>query len=110
MSTGVSQWYKGQFLISTSQDLLQLDVINKAFDADYTYWVKGMSEDKLKKMLAKSLCFGVYILPESSSEIAGKLESRLSPRVRTLISFKVVDHQPRLALAVLLQTNCPSLT
>jgi hypothetical protein len=30
-----------------------------------------MDEDELKKMLANSLCFGVYILPASSSDIAG---------------------------------------
>ena len=30
-----------------------------------------MDEGELKKMLANSLCFGVYILPASSSDIAG---------------------------------------
>lgn len=72
MSAIKSEWYKDQFFISTSQDLLQVEVINKAFDADYMYWTKGMPKDRMKKMLSKSLCFGVYILPESSSEIAGK--------------------------------------
>lgn len=78
MSTRKSEWYKDQFFISTSQDLLQIEVINNAFNADYMYWTKGMSEDNMKKMLSKSLCFGVYILPESSSEIAGKVYCCLS--------------------------------
>jgi hypothetical protein len=72
MSATKTEWYKDQFLISTSQDLLQIDVITKAFNADYMYWTKGMPEDRMKKMLSKSLCFGVYILPKSSSDIAGK--------------------------------------
>lgn len=72
MAESKSEWYKDQFFISTSQDLLQVEVINKAFNADYMYWTKGMPEDRMKKMLSKSLCFGVYILPASSSEIAGK--------------------------------------
>ncbi|KFZ11436.1 hypothetical protein V501_04766 [Pseudogymnoascus sp. VKM F-4519 (FW-2642)] len=72
MSATKTEWYKDQFLISTSQDLLQIDVITKAFNADYMYWTKGMPEDRMKKMLSKSLCFGVYILPKSSSDIAGR--------------------------------------
>ncbi|KFY40016.1 hypothetical protein V494_03709 [Pseudogymnoascus sp. VKM F-4513 (FW-928)] len=72
MSESKSEWYKDQFFISTSQDLLQIDVINKAFNADYMYWTKGMSDENMKKMLSKSLCFGVYLLPESTSEIAGR--------------------------------------
>jgi len=30
-----------------------------------------MSEEGMKKMLSKSLCFGVYTLPKTSSELAG---------------------------------------
>jgi hypothetical protein len=71
MSSTPSQWYKDQFLISTSQSLLQPDVINKAFAADYMYWTKAMPEESLKRILSNSLCFGVYALPQSSSEIAG---------------------------------------
>ncbi|KFY14410.1 hypothetical protein V492_02632 [Pseudogymnoascus sp. VKM F-4246] len=72
MSESKSEWYKDQFFISTSQDLLQIDVVNKAFNSDYMYWTKGMSDENMKKMLSKSLCFGVYLLPESTSEIAGR--------------------------------------
>jgi ribosomal protein S18 acetylase RimI-like enzyme len=68
-----SQWYKDQFLISTSQALLQHEVVNTAFDSDYMYWTKRISDEAMKKMLAHSLCFGVYVLPESSSDIVGKL-------------------------------------
>ncbi|KAI9820390.1 MAG: hypothetical protein M1827_006014 [Pycnora praestabilis] len=72
MSPTLSQWYKDQYFISTSQALLQTDVITQAFNSDYMYWAKHMSEDSLKTMLSRSLCFGVYTLPQSSSEIAGR--------------------------------------
>lgn len=73
MPSAPSTWYKDQFMISTEQALLQIDVINKAFDSDYVYWTKGTSPEALKAMLSKSLCFGVYALPQSSSTIAGLL-------------------------------------
>jgi GNAT superfamily N-acetyltransferase len=69
------QWYKDQFLISTSQGLLQHEVVNTAFGSDYMYWTKRISSEAMKHMLSNSLCFGVYALPESSSEIAGQLTS-----------------------------------
>jgi hypothetical protein len=72
-----SQWYKGQFLISTSQALLQHEVVNEVFDSDYMYWAKRISDQAMKHMLSHSLCFGVYALPESSSEIAGQFPSNL---------------------------------
>jgi hypothetical protein len=70
-----SQWYKDQFLISTSQALLQPEVINKAFDSDYMFWVKRLSDEGMRRMLSHSLCLGVYALPESSSQIAGESSS-----------------------------------
>jgi ribosomal protein S18 acetylase RimI-like enzyme len=65
------EWYRDEFLISTSNRLLQPSAINAAFASDLLYWTKGMSEEGMKKMLSKSLCFGVYALPKSSSELAG---------------------------------------
>jgi len=78
LAQGLSQWYRDQFLVSTSQDLLQLDVINKAFDSDYMYWTRAMSDPGMKDMLSHSLCFGVYLLPDSTSELAGTLFLYLS--------------------------------
>ncbi|KAH8779092.1 acetyltransferase [Hyaloscypha sp. PMI_1271] len=50
-----SQWYKNQFLISTSQALLQHDVINAVFDSEYMYWTKRISDEAMKHMLSHSL-------------------------------------------------------
>lgn len=107
MSSNSSQWYKDQFLISTSQDLLQLDVINKAFDTDYVYWAKALPEERLKKTLSKSLCFGVYILPQSTSEIAGQLT--IPPRSCAFNpnKSKGVHHPHKLVLVVLSLMNQP---
>ncbi|KAJ7689793.1 hypothetical protein B0H17DRAFT_983429 [Mycena rosella] len=57
----LQEWRKDSFLISTSQALLQPDVINDAFESDYMYWTRRLSPTTLQKMLESSLCFGVYI-------------------------------------------------
>jgi len=59
-------------MISTSQTMLQLDVIATAFASDYMYWTTPIPEDDMKKLLANSLCFGVYVTTEASSENTGK--------------------------------------
>ena len=63
-----SHWHKDEFTVSTSQDLLQLNVITKAFDSDYMYWTKSLPEEDMKALLANSLCFGIYITPKSTSD------------------------------------------
>jgi hypothetical protein len=65
------EWYRDEFLISTSNKLLQPSAINAVFASDLLYWTKSMSEEGMKRMLSKSLCFGVYALPKTSSELAG---------------------------------------
>lgn len=66
------EWYKDEFLVSTSQQLLQPEAINAAFGSDLMYWCSEMSKEDMKKMLQNSLCFGLYALPTSSAELAGK--------------------------------------
>ena len=75
-----SEWYRDNFLISTSSSLIQPDAVNKAFDSESIYWTKSTDETLLKKMLDNSLCFGVYELPTSTSDIAGLNECKPSPR------------------------------
>jgi hypothetical protein len=69
--TTPTEWYRDQYLISTSPSLIQPAAINAAFESDALYWAKPMEESSLKKMLEKSLSFGVYELPSSTSSIAG---------------------------------------
>jgi len=66
-----TEWYKDNFLISTNPSLIQPAAVNAALDSDLMYWSKAMDEGELKTMLDNSLCFGVYLLPESSAAIAG---------------------------------------
>lgn len=71
--TAPSEWYKDNFLISTKPSLIQPAAVNAAFGTDEMYWTRAFEDVKLlKTMLDSSLCFGVYELPTSSSEIAGK--------------------------------------
>jgi len=66
------EWYKDNFLFSTNPSLIQPSAVNAAFATDYVHWAKPMEEALLKKMLDNSLCFGVYELPKTSAEIAGR--------------------------------------
>lgn len=59
-------------MISTAPQLIQLDAVNEAFGSEELYWARKMDPQVLKKMLSKSLCFGLYQLPESSSQLAGR--------------------------------------
>jgi hypothetical protein len=71
-----TDWYKVNFLVSTNPSLIQPAAVNEAFGSNLLYWTKAMDEEVLKKMLEGSLCFGVYALPESSSDIAGPSSPR----------------------------------
>lgn len=54
------EWRRDEFLVSNDADLFHLSAINAALASDLIYWAKAMSEEALKKMISKSLCFGVY--------------------------------------------------
>ncbi|KAE8453400.1 hypothetical protein EG329_010261 [Mollisiaceae sp. DMI_Dod_QoI] len=82
-----TEWYRDNLLISTNPSLIQPAAVNSAFGSDMMHWCKPVDEALLKKMLDNSLCFGVYELPSSSAEIAG----RASPRQIGLARL-VTDH------------------
>jgi N-acetylglutamate synthase-like GNAT family acetyltransferase len=47
------------FLISTDNNLLDMQVIYNYLDKD-SYWANGIPFDKLERSIKNSLCFGVY--------------------------------------------------
>jgi len=59
------EYRKGDFLLSTDRERLDLDVIHR-FLTD-CYWAKGISRELVARSLENSLCFGVY----ASSEQVG---------------------------------------
>ncbi|KAK6441321.1 hypothetical protein LTR95_002446 [Oleoguttula sp. CCFEE 5521] len=77
-STPVREWRKAvkgiEYLISTSIDLLDLDMINNAFDSEEMYWAKRLDTDTLKLMLQHSTTLGVYELPPSIPSAASVSE------------------------------------
>ncbi len=50
---------KGEFLISTDKEKLQLDVI-QSYMEDEAYWTSGRTRETTQKTIQHSLCFGVY--------------------------------------------------
>ncbi|CZR51917.1 related to GNAT family N-acetyltransferase [Phialocephala subalpina] len=71
-----TEWYRDNLLVSTNPSLIQPAAVNAAFGLDMMYWLKPIDETLLKTMLDNSLCFGVYELPKSSADIAGRAGPR----------------------------------
>ncbi|KAI1268158.1 hypothetical protein F5Y18DRAFT_280090 [Xylariaceae sp. FL1019] len=69
-------WYREGYLISTEQNLINVDVVHEAMASDIMWWTKAPPRQAVEKMLRNSLCFGLYELPKSTSEIAGQSSPR----------------------------------
>ncbi|TVY53776.1 hypothetical protein LCER1_G003771 [Lachnellula cervina] len=82
-----TEWYRDQYLVSTSPSLLQPAAVSEAFKSDSMYWAKPIGEALVKKMLEKSLCFGLYELPSSTLSIAGPQAPAQSVDLPLLIVF-----------------------
>lgn len=54
----VKEYRKGEFLLSTERERLDLNVIHGFLTE--CYWAKGISREIVARSLENSLCFGVY--------------------------------------------------
>jgi len=54
----VQEYRRGQFVISTGRDRLDLDVIHGFLTE--SYWAKGIPRDVVARSIENSLCFGIY--------------------------------------------------
>jgi GNAT superfamily N-acetyltransferase len=50
---------KKGFLISTDNNLLDIDVIHQYLGED-SYWAKGITKERIQRSIDNSMCFGVY--------------------------------------------------
>ncbi len=57
-SDPLTEYRRGEFLISTSRERLNLDVVH-GFLTD-CYWAKGISREIVARSIEHSLCFGIY--------------------------------------------------
>jgi len=53
-----SELRRGEFVLSTDPDLLDLDVIHGFLSE--CYWAKGIPRDTVARSIENSLCFGIY--------------------------------------------------
>lgn len=72
LNTEAKNWYRDDYMISTEPLLIQVDEVNAVLSSDLMWWAQGLPRDQMKKALHNSLCFGLYALPQSTAEIAGK--------------------------------------
>lgn len=64
-------WYRGNYLLSTEALLIQVDAVNDALGSEAMWWAHSLPREAMKKALHDSLCLGLYVLPESTAELAG---------------------------------------
>jgi len=57
-SEAVTEYRRGEFLISTSRDRLDLDVIHSFLTN--CYWAKGIPREVVVRSIEHALCFGIY--------------------------------------------------
>jgi GNAT superfamily N-acetyltransferase len=53
------QWERGEYLISTAPERLDLDVIHR-FLSEESYWAPGVEREVVARSIENSLCFGLY--------------------------------------------------
>ena len=57
-SERMKEYRRGEFLISTSRERLDLDVVHGFLTN--SYWVKGIPREVVARSIEHSLCFGIY--------------------------------------------------
>jgi len=67
MVTDITEWRRGEFLVSTDRARLDLDVIHGSLTN--SYWAKWISRELVARALEHSLCFGIY--DESGGRVPG---------------------------------------
>ncbi|KAA8650879.1 hypothetical protein EYZ11_005826 [Aspergillus tanneri] len=53
-------WHRGDYLVSTDPELLQVEAVNAALGSDMVWWAGDLPADALREALHNSLCFGIY--------------------------------------------------
>ena len=54
----VREYHRGDFLVSTDRDRLDLDVVHGFLTN--SYWAKGIPRKTVERSIHNSLCFGIY--------------------------------------------------
>jgi GNAT superfamily N-acetyltransferase len=53
------EWCRGEYLISTDAQRLELDVIHR-FLSEESYWAPGVTREEVERSIENSICFGLY--------------------------------------------------
>jgi GNAT superfamily N-acetyltransferase len=53
------EWCRGEYLISTDAQRLELDVIHR-FLSEESYWAPGVTREVVERSIENSICFGLY--------------------------------------------------
>lgn len=53
------KWIRGEFVIDTDRDALQIEVI-QSFLAEESYWARERTIEQNRRAIENSICFGLY--------------------------------------------------
>ena len=53
------EWCRGEYLISTDAQRLELDVIHR-FLSEESYWAPGVTREVVERSIENSICFGLH--------------------------------------------------
>jgi GNAT superfamily N-acetyltransferase len=53
------EWCRGEYLISTNAQRLELDVIHR-FLSEESYWAPGVTREVVERSIENSICFGLH--------------------------------------------------
>jgi GNAT superfamily N-acetyltransferase len=62
--------HRDSFLLSTEKTRIDVDAVHD-FLASESYWVPGITKDRVVRSIANSLCFGVYDISQAREEQVG---------------------------------------
>lgn len=90
LAVEVFNWSRYGYLVSCDPDLIQVDSVNAAFDSDVMWWARELPRDKMQKALRNSLCLGLYLVPEGSSQ---QISSEGGSSAQAKYTGKTPNHQ-----------------
>lgn len=77
-------WVRDGFFLTTDKSFVDPFKINEVFDSELMWWNDPLDIDQMRKMLANSMTFTIYSVPDTADEMKRKFVSSF---IRTLSLF-----------------------
>jgi len=54
------EWQRGEHIVSTDRSRLDFDLVHR-FLSESSYWARGITQERLRRAMEHSICFGLYL-------------------------------------------------